>query len=169
MLELFPNFTEYPQGAKFSALRNRRYILWRIWDGELPLVLFIGINPSIADEFRNDQTIGKLIRVVKSWDYGGFFIGNLSSKISNNPKEIRDPDSVYTFDNEYLIKAEEISEAVIFIWGNEGKRFLPRIDQIRSLFPVGYCFKQNANGHPCHPLYLAEKDLQLSSFNWNML
>ena len=43
--------------ALFSKDRVYRYALWRIWDLKKPKVLFIGLNPSTADEIKNDPTI----------------------------------------------------------------------------------------------------------------
>jgi hypothetical protein len=44
-------------GAVFSDCRKFRYALWRMWDGDKPLVMIIGLNPSTADEKVNDPTI----------------------------------------------------------------------------------------------------------------
>ena len=39
-------------GAEFSRCRKYRYTLWRRWDfeSELNQLMFIGLNPSTADE-----------------------------------------------------------------------------------------------------------------------
>ena len=44
-------------GADFSPCRKYRYKLWRIWDETLPLAMFIGLNPSTADEVKDDNTV----------------------------------------------------------------------------------------------------------------
>ena len=56
--------------AVFSPDRLHRYGLWRIWDDDLPKVLFIGLNPSTADELKNDPTIRRCIGYAKDWGYG---------------------------------------------------------------------------------------------------
>lgn len=43
-------------GATFSGDRTYRYSLWRIWDRSLPLVMFIGLNPSKANLTPNTPT-----------------------------------------------------------------------------------------------------------------
>ena len=53
--------------AFFSKDRLYRYALWRIWDNELPKVLFIGLNPSTADEVKDDPTIRRCIRYALDW------------------------------------------------------------------------------------------------------
>ena len=47
------------KGAEFSPCKKYRYKLWRIWDDTLPLVMFIGLNPSTADEI-NDFNYDKM-------------------------------------------------------------------------------------------------------------
>lgn len=60
-------------GAKFSECRKFRYALWRIWDDKLPKVMFIGINPSKADESEPDNTITKVCKIAKNNGYGSIF------------------------------------------------------------------------------------------------
>lgn len=45
-----------PGGAIFSADRARRLLLWRVWAPSLPLLGFIALHPSRADENKNDST-----------------------------------------------------------------------------------------------------------------
>ena len=42
------------KGAHFSKSRVFRYALWRIWDKDKPAVMFVGLNPSTADETVDD-------------------------------------------------------------------------------------------------------------------
>ena len=46
-------------GAIFSPGRMFRHQLWRIWDGKLPVLCFISLNPSKADERSDDPTVRK--------------------------------------------------------------------------------------------------------------
>ena len=43
------------KSAILSTDRKYRYVLTRIWDETKPTVVFIGLNPSIADEETDDQ------------------------------------------------------------------------------------------------------------------
>ena len=45
------------KNAILSDDRKYRYVLSRNWDETKPTVLFIGLNPSIADESEDDPTI----------------------------------------------------------------------------------------------------------------
>ena len=75
--------------AEFSLDGHFRYSLSRIWENKLPKVLFIMLNPSIANSKKNDPTIRKIISYSKSWGFGGLYVGNLYSHISPYPKDIR--------------------------------------------------------------------------------
>ncbi len=63
--------------AKLSDCRIYRYALWRIWDDAKPLVMFIGLNPSTADETEDDPTIRRCISFAQNWGYGGLYMANL--------------------------------------------------------------------------------------------
>ena len=54
------------QDAKISSDGKYRYSLVREWDKEKPKVLFIGLNPSTADEKTDDPTIRRCIGFAKS-------------------------------------------------------------------------------------------------------
>ena len=62
------------KGAILSTDRKYRYVLTRIWDETKSTVVFIGLNPSIADEETDDQTIRKCIGYSKRWRYGKLII-----------------------------------------------------------------------------------------------
>ena len=80
--------------AVFSKDRIYRYALWRTWNENLPKTLFIGLNPSTADEIQDDPTIRRCIRYSRDWGYGGYIMGNIFGYRSTNPlvlKQIKDP------------------------------------------------------------------------------
>ena len=49
------------KGASFSKDKLHRFSLFRIWDYELPKVLFIMFNPSEANQKEDDPTIRRVI------------------------------------------------------------------------------------------------------------
>ena len=71
--------------ALFSEDRIYRYALWRTWDESLPKALFIGLNPSTADEIQDDPTIRRCIRYSMDWGYGGYIMGNIFGYRSTDP------------------------------------------------------------------------------------
>ena len=49
--------------AKINNNKKQRYSLTRVWDLSKPKLLYIMLNPSIADEENNDPTTRRLIAV----------------------------------------------------------------------------------------------------------
>lgn len=74
--------------AFFSSDRVHRIWLSRIWDEDKPRVMFIGLNPSTANETSNDPTIRRVQSMAKSWGYGGVYMMNLFTFISTDPKKL---------------------------------------------------------------------------------
>ena len=137
--------------AEFSLDGHNRYSLSRIWENKLPKVLFIMLNPSIANSKKNDPTIRKIISYSKSWGFGGVYVGNIYSNISPYPKDIRlikfhrEKKNIDSIKN--MVKKSKLT---IYAWGNNEKTPL----WLRKIVKVPYCIELSVNGVPKHPLYL---------------
>ena len=143
-------------GAEFSECRKYRYALWRIWNEGLPLIMFIGLNPSTANEVENDATIRRVISFAKVWNYGGVYMMNCFPYISTNPDDL-----IVNDDNEendhWLSIVNAFCETVVFAWGNFPiVRLKERDKQLAGMFPNAKCLVKNKNGSPKHPLYVAK-------------
>jgi hypothetical protein len=137
--------------AIFSEDRKHRFVLIRIWDYTKPKIMFIGLNPSTANENENDSTISKIQKIASYNGFGGCYMCNLFSYVSTDPtnKEICvDTEKNDLFLKEYASK----SKAVLFAWGNF-KISTERAKEVAKMFPDAYCIKKNKNGSPAHPLY----------------
>ncbi|GAJ16610.1 unnamed protein product, partial [marine sediment metagenome] len=77
-----------PSGAVFADDRTHRLYLWRRWNKQGPWVMFIGLNPSTADERLNDPTVRRCIGFAEKWGYGGMFMCNVFTLISTDPKKL---------------------------------------------------------------------------------
>ena len=141
------------KGAEFSRDRKYRYSLWRIWDSALPYVMFIGLNPSTANEDENDATIRSVERISKHNGYGGFYMMNCFPYVSTDPKKLYCcSHSVYN--EECLKTVSEHCKDVIFAWGNFEVVKKLGVDYILSrLFPNALTLGHNKSGSPKHPLY----------------
>ena len=140
-------------GAHLSACQNYRYALWRFWDHELPPVMFVALNPSIADDKREDPTLIRCINFAQSWGYGGVLLGNLFAGISTDPKNIRLMDDPVGRDNDSWLSAmADAAEFKIAAWGNYGA-YCDRASKIFRMLAPMFCLKENRSGHPAHPLY----------------
>jgi hypothetical protein len=74
--------------ATFDDTRKYRYTLLRYWgpSTDMPLVLFIGLNPSTADEKVLDPTVRKCCIWAKEWGYGGMIMMNVYAFRSTDPR-----------------------------------------------------------------------------------
>jgi hypothetical protein len=147
-------------GAVFSTNRRFRYALWRVWDRERPAIIFIGLNPSYANEYKDDPTVVRMSRRARYDNYGGIYIGNLFALISTQPLLFND-NAVGPANDDYLMKLKRVAGIVVVGWGNHG-RSIERDKIVLDILgkPV-YCFSVTKMGMPTHPLYLSyAADLQ---------
>jgi hypothetical protein len=142
------------KGASFSNDRKYRYALWRIWDKSKPLVMFIGLNPSTANEDENDATIRSVERLSKHNGYGGFYMMNCFAYISTDPKGlIIDVISTCLNDN-LLIETSSKCSDIVFAWGSFSVvKETGRDKELSEMFPKAKALFINKNGSPKHPLY----------------
>jgi hypothetical protein len=149
--QLFDNPT---RGADFSPCRKYRYSLWRIWDESLPAVMFIGLNPSKADESENDNTIRRVVGMAKEWGYGGVYMLNCFPFISTNPDDLKDFGNSEENDHHIRYYAQ-ICEEIIFAWGAfEIVKASGRGEELKKMFPNAKALIINRDGSPRHPLYV---------------
>lgn len=138
--------------AIISKDKIYRYKLSRTWDSTKPTILFIGLNPSIADENVDDPTITRCINFAKDWGYGTLLIANLFAFRSTYPKDIYLIDDPIGKDNDhYLLECVTQSDLIVACWGNNGT-YMNREKVITELVPNLYCLQKNKNGTPHHPL-----------------
>jgi hypothetical protein len=140
-------------GADISKDKKYRFSLWRIWDESKDIVLFIGLNPSNADETNDDPTIKKLITLCGNWGVGGFYIANLFAFITSNPKELLNAgDPIGSLNDSKIQELSEKCSRTIFMWGNHGV-LMNRNKIVSARFKSPYCIGITKKGNPIHPLY----------------
>jgi hypothetical protein len=147
--------------ATLSPDRKYRYALWRTWDKSKPYVMFIGLNPSTANETEDDPTIRRCINFARDWGFGGLCMANLFAFRATKPEDMKkSPDPVGPENNKFLVSLSGCAGKVIAAWGNHGD-FVGRERQVKSLIAKQiHCLGKNSNGSPKHPLYL-KKDTEL--------
>lgn len=155
MKDLFGHETQTMIGyAVFSTDRRYRYVLHREWDKDKPMVMFIGLNPSTANETDTDPTITRVKTFAEDWGYGGFYMMNLFGIVSSKPSILlTDPDPVGDND-QWLEEIAAKCDRIVFAWG-VFKQARTRAEEVKKRFPGAYCLKKTKDGHPWHPLYVA--------------
>jgi hypothetical protein len=138
--------------AIFSPCRQYRNILWRIWDRGKPAVMFIGLNPSTANETEPDATIKRVIAFAKRWGYGGVYMTNLFTYVSSEPDDLLTCTDPLGEADTWLEYAAARTERIIFAWGNF-KQAKQRAKEVEERY-IGYALLCNKNGSPRHPLFV---------------
>jgi len=140
-------------GAKFSECRKYRYLLWRIWDADKKYLFVIGLNPSTADESKDDRTIRRCIGFSKAWGYGGLVMGNLFAFKATKPKDMEKADDPIGDENDcYLLQHHNNAGLTLAAWGKNGD-FLNRDKEVMGMLADLHCLVVTKNGFPKHPLY----------------
>jgi hypothetical protein len=155
---LFSNLQE----AVFSECGCYRYTLTRIWNGNLPALIFVMLNPSTADAKFDDPTIRRCISFARDRGFGRLKVLNLFAFRATDPthmKAVRDP--VGPDNDAHMIAALTAAAAdgspVIAAWGVHGVHN-GRDGEVRKLsLECGVelkCLGSTKGGHPRHPLYV---------------
>jgi hypothetical protein len=158
--------------AKFNDDHTHRLILGRLWNESSSKIMFIGLNPSKADDVENDNTVRRLIKFSQNWGFGGFYIGNIYSYIATEPKDMikyysQLPNSqvkkLQKANLHQVIDRASICSMTVFCWGANVDQDDPWVEIVIRRFKNAYCFGKTKDGHPKHPLFLASHT-QLQKF-----
>lgn len=127
------------------------------------------MNPSTADELKNDPTVTRWRERAQRWSEMGYLrIGGV--KVTNafawretdstQLKALIDAgvDLVGPENDRYILEACQGAAIVVCGWGEPGHKLLGRGPQLLELLRAAgvkpHALKINASGAPCHPLYL---------------
>src|SRR6266545_1365167 len=141
--------------AQFSPCRRYRYTLGRdaVVVGGVGTVVFLGLNPSIADESRDDPTTTRCLAFARRWGFARMEVLNLYAYCSTDPRALRRIDDPVGPDNDRAI-AEGCAKADLLIaaWG--AHRVDKRAAYVLELIGKGtHCLGLTKAGAPRHPLY----------------
>jgi hypothetical protein len=151
-------------GAVLSPCRRYRYRLWRSWGDLEKRVAFVMLNPSTADESKDDPTIRKCVGFAKRWGFGALDVVNLFAWRSTDPDGLLDAADPVGPDNDKMVRAVfDGADRVVLAWGSHGAKIRKMVHaRVRSGSllscsttddhgTLGYC----ADLSPRHPLMLA--------------
>lgn len=149
-----------PSGATFSLCRKYRWTLWRMWDFQKPMLLFIGLNPSTAGAHLNDPTVTRMRVRAKRMGFGGLFVCNIFAFRATDPKKMLKAKDPIGPENDRAIYVTAKKAAMVLCgWGRYGcheDRGPLMIQRLREVDPPldPQCLGLTLTGHPKHPLYL---------------
>jgi len=142
-------------GAWFDPGRSYRYLLWRAWGDAGRFVLFILLNPSTADQDKNDPTVERCERRARTSGFDGLLVANLFAFRSTDPGVLREALAPMGPQNDAaILLAQQLAGQTICGWGVHGcYRDRGRILRERLQRPL-YHLGLTRDGQPRHPLHL---------------
>lgn len=144
------------KSALFSPCRKYRYDLTREWDSGKGTAVFIGLNPSTADETQDDPTIRRCIGFAKSWGCKSLRMLNIFSFRATDPKDMkREIDPIGPGSDHYIRELTIGARFIVAAWGKHGE-YMQRGEMVRKLLHDRNLsfLRLNKDGSPAHPLYL---------------
>lgn len=149
--------------AVLSPDDRYRYTLTRRWEGEAggTKALWIMLNPSTADAFKDDLTIVKCMRFSALWGYDAMMVVNLFAFRTTYPTELLSASDARGPDNKRFVQSAIRSEAhplVVCAWGGGFGGRLPRFNVekwVREAGKVPMCLGKTRAGQPKHPSRIA--------------
>lgn len=150
-------------GAVFSADRTYRYVLWRTWGTRGPLIHFVGLNPSTADEYTNDPTIRRCIGFAQSNGARGLLVSNLFAFRATKPVDLLVANEPIGSETDFwLVEAHRLARTTVACWGVHGVH-AQRAASVMTTLKILHCLGVTKDGHPRHPLYL-KRDTPLQRY-----
>lgn len=141
------------RSADLSACRTYRYALWRRW-GSGAYAMFIGLNPSTADEMNDDPTIRRCIGFAQAWGYDALCMANLFAYRAREPADMKKAVEPIGWANDHtLTTLARGAGIVVAAWGAHGT-YKRRDQSVRLLVNDLHYLRLTKDGYPGHPLYL---------------
>jgi hypothetical protein len=152
---------DFPSGeAVISDDGQYRYVLNRRWDGSLPVMAWVALNPSTADGETDDMSIGRMCGFARREGCGGICVLNAFALRATNPAVLRrHPDPVGPDNDAWLEGLAAAPDGpVVAAWGANAAQpwARPRRAQVLAILaPVPlWCLGLTADGEPRHPCRL---------------
>lgn len=153
---------EEPQETRtvvFSPDRAYRYRLKQTWDPALPHLCFLMLNPSTADEVKNDPTVERCERRARATaGCGGLEVVNIFAYRATDPTDMKvQADPIGPNNDRHIIEAASSALMVICAWGNHGDHMDRGRTVVKLLRGQGiplYYLRLGQAGQPGHPLYI---------------
>ncbi len=137
-----------------SEDRTHRYLLWRRTGEGRKIALFVGLNPSTADEHKNDPTIRRCLSFAAENGADTLLMSNLYAYRATRPMDLflaQDPIGSET--DLWLDAAHHLADFTVACWGAE-KRAKGRAETVGSRLGQALCLGLTLSGAPRHPLYV---------------
>lgn len=140
----------------YSPCDSYRYGLSRVWDVDRPALLFIMLNPSTADEHRNDPTVARCETRARRTGFGAVMIANIFAFRATRPSDLKRAAAATGGVNDaVLLHWTARAGMTIAAWGVHGGHLGRGPEVARRVAGPMYHLGLTKDGHPRHPLYVS--------------
>lgn len=140
----------------YSRCDRYRYGLSRVWDDSKPALLFIMLNPSTADEHRNDPTVARCETRARSMGFGGVMVANLFAFRATRPQDLKKAKAPIGELNDALLQHwSDRAGMTVAAWGGHGDHQGRALEIARKIGTPMHHLGLTKAGHPRHPLYVS--------------
>ncbi len=141
------------KSAIFDKSMKYRYSLSKEWDQHKDKVVFIMLNPSIADDEEEDKTTRRCIYFAEKFGYGSLEIVNLFAYITPYPRDLKKLEKNEAIGNEnykYINRALISASMIIAAWGENATIHQRHqdIEQFTKPFEIYSLGSLTKEGHP---------------------
>jgi hypothetical protein len=145
--------------AVYSPCEDYRYSLTRTWSPSGRKLLFVMLNPSTADELRNDPTVERCERRARQMGFGAMRVVNIFAFRATRPQDLRKaarPEG--PLNDAYLLESAQWADQILCAWGAHGEHLGQGPKIAKKLHKAGHDLCHiglTKDGHPRHPLYVS--------------
>lgn len=154
---------ERERTAVMSRCKRYRFELRRVWGPGNSLVMFVGLNPSTADQTTDDPTVRRWRGFAKAWGHDGMIVVNAHPLRSTDPRALKTHEyrgDEYAYNLKTIARLVAECDRVVCCWGanlpREHERTL--VKELRTAAHFHGLELQHLGltreGQPKHPLYL---------------
>jgi len=146
--------------AVFSGMLNEyRTKLFRVWDNTLPSILWVMMNPSLADAQADDRTVYRCRTFSMDWGFGKMWVGNTFSYRCTDQKRLLEVEDPVGPDNDrHILEMAKDASLIVFAYGTPHRSLQDRGPQVAEMLRrqghALHVLKLSKAGIPVHPLYL---------------
>ncbi|MHC1745181.1 MAG: DUF1643 domain-containing protein [Syntrophobacteraceae bacterium] len=113
--------------------------------------MFVGLNPSTADELTDDPTVRGCMRFAESWGFGGIILAILFAYRRTDPRSFKSAADPVGPENDFWTgRLASEAHIVIAAWGVRGG-VRERDKAATRLLGESHCLGLTKHGRPRHP------------------
>ena len=146
--------------ARFSDCDQYRYELAEIWAPDAPLVMWLLMNPSVADVAHADPTLFKTGKFSMSWGFGGQIVANsFAYRATDNARLMAVEDPVGPENDAAICAMAGRAALIVLAYGKPPLPLRWRGPAVTTMLEAAghgqklHYLKLSMDGTPQHPLY----------------